>query len=143
MMLFAACLKPTTSYPPTTYTQKYSAIKFSVVDAAGRPVAALCPGAAVTVSLSFPQPRLAFLSASDGSFAKVSGGCATRVVIDRTKGYAPATTQTAAMTVPCTAAAPITLKVTSAAGASSPFRTASATLPVNPRCKAATCAASG
>jgi len=52
--------------------------------------------------VSFPQPRLALLTADAGKFAKSDAKCPSRQVIDRTKSFTPSATQAAELTVPCT-----------------------------------------
>lgn len=116
-----------------------SAVKFAVLDKTGKAVTAVCPGAAYTVQVSFPQPRLALLTADAGKFAKSDAKCPSRQVIDRTKSFTPSATQAAELTVPCTLATPLVLKVTSATGSSGAFQQATSTLPVSPKCKVATC----
>ena len=75
--------------------------RFAFTNAAGKAVTAACPGAKLTVAVSFGTPRLAMLTADGGAFAKADKKCPARVVMDRTKGYARAAAQTAEFTAPC------------------------------------------
>ena len=70
--------------------------------ASGKPVTAVCPGATYGVKLSFPQPRLAMLTASAGAFAKPGDAeCPARAFFDRSSGFAAAAAQAMELTLPC------------------------------------------
>jgi hypothetical protein len=57
--------------------------------------------------LSFPEKRMALLTASAGAWAKPGDEeCPNRVFFDRSGGFASETKQTMALTVPCTREAP-------------------------------------
>lgn len=130
-------LNPPTKKPQTKTQNSTARFTFT---SGGKAVTTACPGAKLSVALSFASPRLALVTADAGTFAKSAGGkCPARIVLDRTTGVTRAAAQqTADFTVPCAQKAPLVFKVTSATGEEGAFLQASATLPVSatgcPRC---------
>lgn len=140
---------PNKGYAAHGAPKKDPKIVFAVADSAGKAVVSVCPGATYDIKLTFPEPRLALLTASSAtfkpksSFLKSSDSCVSRVAMDRSNGYGPMATQTATATLPCDASGNLNLKVTSATGSKSPYMQASASLPVDQRCAAPSCGKKG
>jgi hypothetical protein len=108
---------------------------------APQPVTSLCPGASYNVSVAFPEPRLALLTASGGAFAGApDAGCKNRLYLGSSS--APTTAWRARLAAPCDGAS-LTLKVTSASGSASGYRAASLALPLEPSCRLSACGAIG
>lgn len=129
-----------TGHPEKRYRNHAEPVKdpntrFLVTDARGKPVTAVCPGATYTVTLSFPEKRLALLTASAGTWAKPSDEeCPNRVFFDRSGGFASEAKQSMALTVPCVLDKPLALVATSAKGSKSQYQRAQASLPAAAAC---------
>jgi hypothetical protein len=95
------------SPPPPRHPSKNSDIKF-IVAQAGKPVSTVCPGGTYSVTVQFPDARMALLTASAGKFAApgIRGDeelpeCANRVFFDRSGGFAAKAVQSMDLAVPC------------------------------------------
>jgi len=112
-------------------------------DGAPPPATSLCPGASYNVSIAFPEPRLALLTASGGAFAGApDGGCPNRLYLGASSE--PTAAWRVRLAAPCDASAPsLTLRVTSAAGSASGYKTASLSLPLDASCRLSACGAIG
>ncbi|GBF98654.1 hypothetical protein Rsub_11648 [Raphidocelis subcapitata] len=117
-----------------------SAITFSVADASGKAVKAVCPGQTYTVTVGFPEPRLALLTSDVGKFTASSGKsdtkCPSRQVFDKSQAYTPSKAQVTQIALPCGRTTPVMMMVTSAKGEYNNFMQASSTLPLDTGCKA-------
>ncbi|GBF89310.1 hypothetical protein Rsub_02187 [Raphidocelis subcapitata] len=115
------------------------AISFTVLDGSGAPVTAVCPGATYSVQVTFPQPRLAMLTAEAGTlqrraaFGRVAGAadpaCDSRWL--PLPGEPPSRQVSAVWALACTRRkGTAALAVTSARGAAGSLRQAVGTLRV-------------
>ncbi|KIZ07557.1 hypothetical protein MNEG_0394 [Monoraphidium neglectum] len=118
----------------------------AILDSAGKAVTTVCPGVAYSVKLSFGEVRLALITTNAGSFPGADAACPGRLAVDRSAptplgGFAPRELQTITLNVACSAATSVKIDVTSAHGSKAAYKRTAATLPVNPACAAAACAA--
>lgn len=148
---FYALNKGCTAHPEKRYgahgaPQPDANTTFVFADGAGKAVTAACPGATYKLKLNFGDARFALVTASAGSFPGADAECPNRLAMDRSAqtplgGFAPAPSQAVALTIPCNATGPITIRVTSAKGPKSHYQQATTTLAVSRTCAIANCTA--
>ncbi|KAG2440702.1 hypothetical protein HXX76_003560 [Chlamydomonas incerta] len=117
-------------------------ISFEIANTAGALTTAVCPGAAYTITVKFPEQRLALLTASTGAFTNPdpTTGCPNRVDLGGSSRWNVANSFTTTFEVPCNAAGGIQLKVTSAGrGTSRQWAQMDTTLTVSSACAVAKC----
>lgn len=119
--------------------------RFVVADVAtGKPVTSVCPGTAYNITISFPEKRLAMLTANVGNFSEPGDEeCPNRVFFDRSQGFTSQVSHSMPLVVPCNQAKPVVLKLTSATDSTAAYQFVDATLPVGAACAPVTCAQAG